>query len=222
MELIKVLLVDDHPVVQVGLSEALSALPDIDVVGVSASGEDALGKVAEAPPNVVLLDLKMPGLNGIETTRLIKADHPEVHIVIFSMHDEESFLNQAFQAGAVGYVLKGAPVSEVAQALRHTSRGEYYLCSRLQKEVVRDFFKIRQSSPEEIKYDRLTDREQQILRLLVNGHSTNNIGEMLFISHKTVETHRANIMQKLEVNNLVDLIKYCMRMNILDPEEWKT
>ena len=221
MEPIKVFLVDDHPVVRVGLSEALSTLPDMNVVGVSASGEEALGMIPEAQPDVVLLDLKMPGLNGIETTRLIKADNPEVHIVIFSMHDEESFLNQAFQAGAIGYVLKGAPVSEVAEALRETSRGDYYLCSRLQKEVVRDFFKIRQSTPEEVNYDRLTDREQQILGLLVNGHSTTEIGEMLFISHKTVETHRANIMQKLEVDNLVGLIKFCMRMNILDPETWK-
>lgn len=221
MEPIKVLLVDDHPVVHAGLSEALSTLPDVDVIGVSASGEEALGKIPEARPDVVLLDLKMSGLNGIETTRLIKADNPEVHIVIFSMHDEESFLNQAFQAGAIGYVLKGAPVSEVAKALRETSRGDYYLCSRLQKEVVRDFFKMRQSTPEEENYDRLTDREQQVLRLLVNGHSATEIGRMLFISHKTVETHRANIMQKLEIDNLIGLIKYCMRINILDPEEWK-
>ena len=221
MEQIKVLLVDDHPVVHLGLSEALANLPDINVVAVADNGEKALAKIGEAKPDVVLLDLKMPGLNGIEITRLIKADNPDVNIVIFSMHDEESFLSQAFQAGAVGYVLKGAPVGEVARALRETSKGDYFLCSRLQKDVVRDFFKVRQTTPEEVKYDRLTDREQQILRLLVNGHSTTVIGDMLFISHKTVETHRANIMQKLEVGNLVDLIKYCMRMNILDPEEWK-
>lgn len=220
MSPIKVLLVDDHPVVQLGLGQALSALPDIDVVAVSGNAAEAMDKACQMTPDIVLLDLNMPGMNGIEATRLLKENLPDVRVVIFSMHDEESFIQQAFQAGAVGYVLKGAPVSEVANALRKTSQGAYYLCTQLQNGLIQDFFNIRQTTPEEKSYDRLTDREQQILRLLVNGHSTGKIGEKLFISPKTVETHRANIMQKLGVDSLIELIKYCMRINILDPHEW--
>lgn len=221
MKPIKVFLIDDHPVVHMGLAQALSDLEDIDVVGVAESAPEALSRLQDVDPEVVLVDLSMPGMSGLEATRQIRQTKPGTKVVIFSMHDEQSFINQAFQAGALGYVLKGAAVSEVATALRTASKGEYFLCARLQKVVVRDFFHVRETTPEEQSYEQLTDREQQILRLLVNGYSTTEIGKMLFISPKTVESHRANIMQKLGVDNLVALIKYCMRINILDPQEWK-
>jgi two-component system, NarL family, response regulator NreC len=219
--MIRVLLADDHPVVQFGLGQALSALPDMEVIAVAGNGKEAVEKTGELQPNVVLLDLSMPEMNGIDATRLIKGNWPEVRVVIFSMQDREAYLRQVFQAGADGYVLKGAPISEVAQAIRDVHKGAYFLSPRIQKGVIQSFLSTREDSPDEMKYDKLSDREQQILRLLVEGHSTSRIGEMLFISPKTVETHRTNIMQKLGIETLVDLIKYSMRISIIDPDEWQ-
>jgi two-component system, NarL family, response regulator NreC len=219
--MIRVLLADDHPVVQFGLGQALSALPDMEVIAVADNGKEAVEKTCELHPNVVLLDLSMPEMNGIDATRLIKDNWPEVRVVIFTMQDREAFLQRVFRAGADGYVLKGAPISEVAQAIRDVHEGAYFLSPRIQKGVIQSFLRTRENSPDERKYDKLSDREQQILRLLVEGHSTGRIGEMLFISPKTVETHRTNIMQKLGIETLVDLIKYSMRISIIDPDEWQ-
>jgi len=221
MSKIRVLLADDHPVVQLGLGQALSALPDMEVVAVTGNGQEALEKTCVLQPNVALLDLSMPDMNGIDATRLIKEHRPEVRVVIFTMQDREAFLQRVFQAGADGYVLKGAPISEVVQAIRAVHGGACYLSPRVQRGVIQSFLRTREASPDVMLYDQLSDREQQVLRLLVEGHSTVRIGEMLFISPKTVETHRTNIMQKLGLETLVDLIKYSMRISIVDPEEWQ-
>ena len=221
MTRIRVLLADDHPVVQLGLDQALSALPDMEVVAVTGNGQEALEKTCELQPNVALLDLSMPDMNGIDATRLIKENRPDVRVVIFTMQDREAFLQRVFQAGADGYVLKGAPISEVVQAIRAVHGGACYLSPRVQRGVIQSFLRTREASPDVMLYDQLSDREQQVLRLLVEGHSTVRIGEMLFISPKTVETHRTNIMQKLGLETLVDLIKYSMRISIIDPEEWQ-
>lgn len=219
--MIRVLLADDHPVVQVGLEQALSALPDLEVVAVAGNGQEALEKTCELQPDVALLDLSMPDMNGIDATRLIKEQRPDVRVVIFTMQDREAFLQRVFQAGADGYVLKGAPISEVAQAIREVHKGACYLSPRVQRGMIQSFLRTRQASPEVMRYDQLSDREQQILRLLVEGHSTGKIGEMLFISPKTVETHRTNIMRKVGTDSLIDLIKYSMRISVIDPEEWQ-
>jgi len=220
--MITVLIADDHPVVQLGLGQALAALSDIELVGVAGTGKEALEKILELRPDVALLDLSMPEMNGIEATRQIKKSLPEVGVLIYSMQDREAFIHSVFRAGADGYVLKGAPVSEVAEAIRAVHRGDYYLGPQIQGVVLRTFLRAREPSPEEQSYENLSDREQQVLRLLVEGHSTARIGEMLFISPKTVEKHRANIMQKLAVDSMIDLIKFAMRINIVDPDEWKS
>jgi len=220
--MIRVLLADDHPVVQVGLEQALSAQSDMEVIAVAGNGQEALDKTCELQPDVVLLDLSMPDMNGIDATRLIKEYRPDVRVVIFTMQDREAFLQRALQAGADGYILKGAPISEVAQAIRDVRNGACYLSPRVQRGLIQSFLRTREASPEVMKYDQLSDREQQILRLLVEGHSTGKIGEMLYISPKTVETHRTNIMRKVDTASLVELIKYSMRISIIDPEEWQS
>ena len=220
--MIRVLLADDHPVVQVGLEQALSAQSDMEVIAVAGNGQEAFDKTCELQPDVVLLDLSMPDMNGIDATRLIKEYRPDARVVIFTMQDREAFLQRALQAGADGYILKGAPISEVAQAIRDVRNGACYLSPRVQRGLIQSFLRTREASPEVMKYDQLSDREQQILRLLVEGHSTGKVGEMLYISPKTVETHRTNIMRKVDTTSLVELIKYSMRISVIDPEEWQS
>ena len=218
--MIKVLLVDDHPVVQIGLCQGISGFPDIEVIGTALGGREAVDKTCELNPDVILLDLCMPDVNGIDVTRLIKKSRPNVRVVIFSMQDREAFVHRAFWAGADGYVLKGAPINDVVKAIRDVNQGHYFVSPKIQGLIIGSFRRTREAPPEERAYEHLSDREQQVLRLLVEGNSSTQIGEKLFISSKTVDTHRANIMQKLGVETLVDLIKFAIRINILDPDEW--
>ncbi len=221
MNLIKVLIVDDHPVVREGILCMLTAEQDLEVVGSAGDGEEALGMVRYLAPDVVLLDLNMPRLNGFEATRLIRETAPSVRVVVLSMHSKEAYIHRAFSAGATGYVLKGTPVGEIPQAIREVHRGNFFICSLLQGSIIKSYLKSCKKADDQEGYDLLSEREQQVFRLIVEGHSTGRIAEQLYVSPKTVEKHRVNLMRKLELNNLVEMIKYAVRVGIIDPDFWK-
>lgn len=219
--MIRVLVADDHPIVLMGLCELLGAQADMEVAARAENGLEAVEKARTANPDVVVVDLSMPGLGGVEVARLIKREMPQIGIVVLSMHDKEAYVLQALHAGATAYVLKGAASAEILRAVHAARRGEYYLCSRISKGVIESFLKSRRGEPQVEPYDLLSEREQQVFRLLVEGHSANRIADMLCVSPKTVEKHRANTMKKLNCTDLLSLVKYAVKVGILDPETWK-
>ncbi|MBE0598910.1 MAG: response regulator transcription factor [Desulfuromonadales bacterium] len=221
MSKMKVLVVDDHPIVRLGLCDLLNAQTDLTVVGQAESGREALEKARRLHPDVIVLDLSMPDLNGIEVARQLKREAPQIGLVILSMHDKEVYVLQALEAGATAYVLKGAESGQILGAIHAASRGEYFLCSRINKGVIDAFLKRSRGNGDVEPYELLSAREQQVFRLLVEGHSVNRIAGILCLSPKTVEKHRSNTLRKLHCSDLLSLIKYAVKVGVIDPDAWK-
>ena len=219
--MLKVLVTDDHPIVRTGLVALLRSEPGIDVVGEAASGAELLQLVRQLAPDVVVLDLSMPEMGGLEVTRTLRGMNPQAGIVIFSVHDHETYVLQALQAGATAYVRKGADRHEIVAAIRSAARGEHYLCSRLNRGIIDIFLRKRAGATPDEPYNYLSEREQQVFRLLVEGHPANRIAEVLCISPKTVEKHRTNTMRKLNCPDFFCLVKYAVRIGLIDPDSWK-
>ena len=217
----KILVADDHAVVREGLKQLLAGQPDMDVVGEAQDGEEALEKAKALRPDVTLLDIAMPRLSGLDAVRLIKEAVPETQIVVLSMYEKEAFVHQVFNSGALGYVLKAASSSDVIEAVRAAHRGEYFLSSKIRAEVIGTYLESRKEKPSVRGYDLLSDREQQVFRLMVEGNSTAKIADILCVSPKTVEKHRANVMKKLGVGDLLAMVKYAIKIGVIDPELWK-
>jgi len=217
----KVLLADDHAIVRDGLKQLLSQQTDMEVVGEAADGKEAVEKAKSLRPDVTLLDIAMPRLSGLDAVRLIKEAVPETQIVVLSMHKKEAYVHQVFAAGALGYVLKASPSSDVLDAIRAAHRGEYFLSSKIRAEVIGSYLQSRKEKPVIRGYDLLTEREQQVFRLVVEGNSTNEVADILCVSPKTVEKHRANVSRKLDIHDLVGMVKYAIKIGIIDPELWE-
>jgi two-component system response regulator NreC len=217
----KILIADDHAVVREGLRQLLGDQADMDVVGTARDGQEALEKAKSLRPDVALLDIAMPHLTGLEAVRLIKDAVPEIQIVILSMYDKEAFVHEVFASGALGYVLKAAPSSDVVEAVRAANRGEYFLSSQMKAEVIQTYLESRKEKPRVRRYDGLTLREQEVFRLMVEGNSTARTADILCVSPKTVEKHRASVMRKLGIRDLLGLVKYAMKIGIIDPDVWK-
>ncbi len=219
---IRILIVDDHPIIREGLPPLLHTQPDLQVVGTAEDGEKGLEMLGELKPEVVLLDLSMPKMGGLEALRLYSERLPDAGVVIFSMHDKETLVHQALKAGARGYVLKGSPIPELVEAIRAVASGDYALSSRVRSHVIDSYLKQRRDERDELAdFHGLSERERQVFCLLVEGRSTAQIGGLLCISPKTVEKHRVNVMKKLKAANVVDLVKYAVRTCLIDPEQWK-
>jgi DNA-binding NarL/FixJ family response regulator len=217
----KILVADDHAVVREGLKQLLTSQPDMDVVGEARDGEEALEKAKALRPDVTLLDIAMPRLSGLDAVRLIKEAVPETQIVVLSMYEKEAFVHQVFNSGALAYVLKAASSSDVIEAVRAAHQGEYFLSSKIRAEVIGTYLESRKEKPAVRGYDLLSDREQQVFRLMVEGNPTAKIADILCVSPKTVEKHRANVMKKLGVGDLLAMVKYAMKIGVIDPELWK-
>jgi two-component system response regulator NreC len=170
---------------------------------------------------VILLDIAMPQLNGLEVIGLIKKSELKTQIVVLSMHSKETYVQQALAAGALGYVLKASPSSDILEAIRAAYRNEYFLSSKLRTEVICAYAKRRGNSPVQGSYDLLSEREQQVFRLTAQGNSNGQIGEILFISPKTVEKHRNSIMNKLGIHDRLGLMKYAIKIGVVDPDLWE-
>ena len=217
----RILVADDHAIVREGLRQLLAREPDMDVVGEAEDGQEALEKARSLRPDITLLDIAMPRLSGLDAVRLIKEAVPETQIVVLSMYEKEAFVHQVFASGALAYVLKAASSSDVIEAVRAAYQGEYFLSSQIRAEVIRTYLDSRGEKRSVRGYDLLSDREQQVFRLVVEGNSTAQVADLLCLSPKTVEKHRANVMKKLGVRDLLAMVKYAIKIGIIDPELWK-
>jgi DNA-binding NarL/FixJ family response regulator len=218
MDSIRVLLVEDHTIVRKGLRALLEGESDIEVVGEAEDGRQALDQVQQLLPDVVLMDLGMPGLNGLEATRQIKRQFPKIRVVVLTMHTDEESVFQVLQVGASGYLIKQARTEEVLAAIRAVYRGESFLSPSISTKVIEEY--LRRAGKEEPvdPYERLTNREREVLQLIAEGHSTQDIANLLYISAKTVETHRARLMEKLDIHTIAELTQYAIRKGVIKLE----
>ena len=216
MSKIRILLADDHAILRAGLVRLLGEEKDIEVVGEAENGREAVQKVQELHPDIVLMDIGMPVMNGMEATKQIKKRDQDVKILVLTMHDNEEYLFQVLQAGAAGYVLKKAADSDLVNAIHVVSRGDCFLYPSAAKMVVEDYLeKLRHGQEPTSSYDTLTDREREILTHVAEGYTNREIAESLFISVKTAETHKANIMEKLNLHKRAELVKYAIKKGML-------
>jgi two-component system, NarL family, response regulator NreC len=215
MDKIRVLLADDHTIVREGVRLLLAAQPDMEVVGEAYDGQEAVEKSQQSCPDVVLMDIAMPEINGLEATRRIKETCPGVQVLILTMHESDDYFFGAIQAGASGYVLKGATSADLVAAVQSIHRGDVYLHPSVARRLLTDYLRRVRAGEESGSYGGLTPREREILILLAEGHSNADVAERLVLSPSTVQTHRANLMQKLNLHNRADLIHYALQHGLL-------
>lgn len=216
MTVCRVLLVDDHALVRAGIRALLEALPRVEVVGETGDGLAAVQLATELAPDVVLLDITLPGLNGLEVATRIARLGSRTRVLMLSMHASPEYAARAFAAGAAGYLNKDSAFDELAAALEAIGAGRRYLCRAIDPAQVALFERHAANGGSGI--DRLTARQRQILQLVAEGFSTREIAERLFLSVKTVETHRAQIMQRLEIHDVAGLVRFAIRHGLLPPE----
>ena len=213
---IKIFLADDHTIVREGLAKLLEGEANLQVVGEAENGREAVGKVEELKPDIVLMDIAMPMLNGIEATRQIRKICPETKIIILSMHSHERYISELFRLGASGYLLKSAAGTDIITAIQASLRGETYLSPSISNKVVEGYISLKKESHQEDRYNRLSNREREVFQMIAEGRSTKEIAEILFVSPSTVKTHRANIMEKLEMENISQLIQFAIHLGIVE------
>ncbi len=214
---IRLLLCDDHLLIRASLKSLIGEFPGVEVVGEAGDGREALAHVAQLRPNVVLMDIAMPGLNGLEATRRLVKDHPQVRVVMLSMHADESHVLQALRAGASGYVLKGSAPRELEMAIEAVARGEIFLSPAISKHVI-DVY-LNRADGQTNSLDLLTPRQREILQLIAEGKSSKQIAQMLDASVKTIESHRASLMERLDIHDVAGLVRYAIRHGLVSPEK---
>jgi DNA-binding NarL/FixJ family response regulator len=216
MKPIRVLLAENHTLVRAGFRSLLGNLPGIQVVAEAGDGREALRLIENHQPDVVLMDISMPGLNGLEAAARVAREFPNVRVIILSMHANEEYVLQALRAGVAGYLLKGAGPAELELAVTAIARGEMYLSPSLSKQVIADY--VRRIGDESSSLERLTPRQREVLQLIAEGHTTQEIARILGISVKTVETHRAQLMEQLDIHDIAGLVRYAIRVGLVSPE----
>ena len=215
MDRIRVLVADDHALVRAGIHALIEKLPDATVVAEASDGHEALSQIAQHRPHVVLMDIAMPRLNGLEATRRLVKEFPHISVIILSMHKHEEYVWQALRAGAAGYVFKDADAAELALALNAVTRGETYLSPPISKHVIREY--VQRIGGESTLLERLTPRQREILQLIAEGSTTKEIAQTLHIGVRTVETHRAQLMERLNIHHVVGLVRYAMQVGLVQP-----
>lgn len=212
---ITVLIAEDHTIVRQGLCALINRQPDMRVIGESGDGKEAVEKTKRLCPDVVLMDIAMKHMNGLEATARIKKIAPEVKVLVLTMYESEEYIFQILRAGASGYLLKDAAMSDLISAIKAVHRGESYLSPSISKKVIDDYIRRAELGEKAGINDPLSDREREILQLIAEGHTYDEIASELCISKKTVETHRANIMDKLNIHDKVGLVKYAIRKGLI-------
>jgi len=209
-------LIDDHALVRAGIRSLLDRISGVRIVGEAGDGREALELVARGAVDIVLMDIAMKGLNGLEATRQIRKLHPAVQVVMLSMHSSEEYVMQALRAGASGYLLKDAATFELAHAIEAVSRGELYLSPPISKQVVENYMQRVGGTHNALSL--LTGRQREILQLIAEGHSTKAIAHRLGLSVKTVESHRAQLMERLDIHDIPGLVRYAIRVGLATAE----
>ena len=212
---IKILIVDDHVMVREGFRLLLDSQEDIAVVGEAGDGEAAVQVTHDLQPDVVLMDITMPGLSGLEATRRIKADQPDVQVLAITGSESDDAFFKAVQAGASGYVLKGGSVVELIAAIRTVVRGDVFLQPPMARKLMADYLQRVKSGQERDSYDTLSDREREVFQLTAEGHTNSEIASRLYLSPSTVQTHRTHAMEKLNLRSRAELIKYASRKGLI-------
>ena len=216
MNKIKVLLAEDHTIVRKGLHSLLEKEIGIEVVGEAEDGREAVRKAEKLQPDVVVMDIAMPGLNGLEATRQIKKRFPEMKIIILTVHANEEYVLQTLRAGASGYLVKKAAPGDLIEAIQAVYKGDSFLSPSISKTVIDEYIRQTETKSErDIIYGKLTTREREVFQLIIEGHKNREIADLLYVSIKTVETHKAHIMDKLNVHSTAELIRYAMDKELI-------
>jgi DNA-binding NarL/FixJ family response regulator len=214
--MIRVVLADDHALVRAGIRSLLGNMSEVQVVGEASSGEEAMLLAESEHPDVILMDIAMKGISGLEAAAHLRESHPGVRVVILSMHSGEEYVLQALRAGAVGYLLKDAATGELELALRSVMRGESWLSPAVSRQVVEGY--VQRVGGDAAAPEVLTSRQREVLKLVAGGKSTKEIAFVLNLSVKTVETHRAQIMERLGIRDVAGLVRYALRTGLVPPE----
>ncbi len=211
----RILIADDHAIVRDGLRAILETQADIEVAGEAADGQEAVDKARNLKPDIVIMDLTMPGVGGLEATRRIKQESPDIKIMALTMHESDEHFFQVINAGASGYFIKGGSSGELVSALRTVWQGDVFLYPSMAKKLLGDYLKRVRTGKDKESYEGLTDREREILRLVAEGRSNQEIADLLILSASTVQTHRAHIMAKLGLHSRTELVKFAIRRGIV-------
>ncbi len=219
----QILLVDDHPLTREGYKAVIEGLAGFEVVGEAGNAADGIRLFSSLHPDLTIMDISLPDATGIELTRWIRLSDPAARVLIVSIQEKIDYITDALSAGASGYVLKGSPIEVFVDGLRIVSGGDFFLDSSLSQELVHGLIQCRENPglDEPSRYGGLTAREREVLRLVVEGLATRAIADRLHISEKTVRNHRNNIMSKLNLHTLLDLVRYAARTGIIDIDAWK-
>jgi DNA-binding NarL/FixJ family response regulator len=215
MQKIKVLVVDDHTIVRDGICALLALAGDIEVVGEATNGSEAINMVQNLHPDVVLMDIAMPIMGGLEATRRITREHPETKVLVLTQYDDKEYVFPVIEAGASGLISKTGASSELALGIRAVHRGDSFLSPPVAKLLIEDYQTTADERAAKDPYNQLTERERDVLKLLAEGYSTPEIADMLVITPKTIEGHKTRLMSKLGIHNRIDLVKYALRKGII-------
>jgi DNA-binding NarL/FixJ family response regulator len=213
---ITIFLADDHTIVRQGLAKLLEGEPDLRVVGEAENGREAVVKVEKLKPDVVLMDIAMPMLNGIEATRQIRKNCPRTKVIILSMHSHDRYISELFSLGASGYLLKSSTGTDIINAIHTALKGSTYLSPSISDKVIEDYLSLKKKSHQDDLYNRLSNREREVFQMIAEGRSTKEIADILCLSPSTVKTHRSNIMEKLEMDNISQLIQFAIHLGIVE------
>jgi DNA-binding NarL/FixJ family response regulator len=213
---IRILLADDHHLVRAGIRVLLQSLEGVEVVAEASDGREALVQIAAHHPDVVLMDVMMPGMNGLEATARVTREFPEVRVIMLSVNTTEEYVLQSLRAGATGYLLKNITLAELEAAVRAVAQGERYLTAAVSRHVIDAY--LQRVGPEASSLDRLTPRQREVLQLIAEGTTMKSIGRKLQISVKTAEMHRSQLMHALGIHDVAGLVRYAIRMGVVAPD----
>ena len=213
---IRILLADDHTIVRQGLEKLLEVEPEFRIVGQARNGREAVEMALELTPDVILMDIAMPRLNGIEATRQVKKQLPAAKVVILSMHSHAHYISELFDAGISGYLVKDSTGTDIVDAIHAAVRGETYLSPSISKKLVDDYLSLKSGTRKEDLYNTLSNREREVFQMIAEGMSTKEIADTLCISPSTVKTHRVNIMDKLQIDSLPKLFQFAAKLGLAD------
>ncbi len=213
---IEIVIADDHSIVRQGLRKLLEEENYIKIIGESVNGREAVQKVQKLKPDVIIMDIAMPILNGIEAARQIKQLNLKTKVVILSMHDHSRYIRELLGIGVSGYVLKDAVSGDIIKAILAAVKGNIYLSPSISSQVIEDYVEMNKTTSQEELYDTLSNREREVFQMMVEGHSTKQISQTLCVSPSTIKTHRSNIMRKLKMDNISKLIQYAIHLGIID------